>query len=228
MEGILFFQPLAGKHVQITRITFLTFATQHRFFLSVYHILLDMQYGRMLHGALIMLIGYNLGIAEEKCFAIFWAVSCNGDKRLIYYNKNMQEKLRSFLFIFVLNWVWVMPALSILSLVSAAAASSPAADNYRSLPQLGQQQEEPQRDPAAPSVPGMYQVSPPVTFPAQWEPPANQRARCGLRMQILIPVGQLLSFQLFPHQFCKTAPLRTRSHQVTCLHEHLWGYWDIK
>lgn len=186
----------------------------------------------MLCGDLMMWIGW---IAEEKCFAVFWAVSCNGDKRPInshYYRSRQEEQLNSsiIIIIFYFYWtLWVMPAVSTLFLfVPAAAASSPAADNYRSLLQLGQQQEELQRDPAAPSVPGMYQVCPPVTFPAQWEPPASQRPRCGLGIQILVPIGQLLSHQLFPHQLYKTALLRTHSHQVICLHEQLRGYWDIK
>ncbi len=105
---------------------------------------------------------------------------------------------------------------------SAPASWPPAADCYSSLPLLGQQQEELQRDPAAPPAPGLCQARAPATSPAQWGPPTGQGSRRGLWTQTSAPSEQLLSHQLPPHLLCRITPLRTHNHQVnfstTCLY----------
>lgn len=105
--------------------------------------------------------------------------------------------------------------------LTAPSSLPPAADCYRSLPLLGQQQEELQRDPAAPPAPGACLARAPATTPAQWGPPASQGSRHGLWTRTSAPAEQLLSHQLPPHLLCRITPLRTHNHQVkspTCVY----------
>lgn len=101
-----------------------------------------------------------------------------------------------------------------VTFLSAPASWPPAADCYRSLPLLGQQQEELQRDLAAPWAPEACLARAPATSTAQLGSPTGQAPRCGLLTRTSAPAEQLLSHRFPPHLLCRITPLRTHNHQV--------------